>query len=272
VKISTRPKRVSHPNLIVEDYDASMAHFRKLFGAELILDLPSPNWHACLIEIGGVIIELFAPPAFLLHTRHGPHFLGIEYEADMGEVREAVASHGIRIMRDLGVALHTDPADGFGIDFEFYGGSFIDNEPPHLTQLLKPIEYWRHEHPLGLDGLKSYTAGVSGIDEAIEFFESFVSAELVYDELRPEIGARAVGLRVADCVAELLTPTGNGMFQRELQRNGEGMRSIVFRVEDASKAKAHFVNLGVNLIPGTAPGSFAIDPSDNRGILFEFAE
>src|SRR5690348_12561458 len=117
---SIRPRRASHFNLVLEDYDASVAHFRGLFGAEFLLDLPSPNWHACLIEIGGVIIEIFAPPAFLLHARHGAHFQGMEYEADMDQVRAAVADHGVRIIRDLGVALHTDPADCLGVDWEFY--------------------------------------------------------------------------------------------------------------------------------------------------------
>jgi catechol 2,3-dioxygenase-like lactoylglutathione lyase family enzyme len=269
---SIRPRRVSHPNIVLEDFAASLAHFRELFDAELLLDLPSPAWHACLIDIGGVIFELFAPPNFLLHSRHGPHYLGVEYEADMDEVRAAVAAHGVRIIRDLGVALHTHPADGFGVDFEFYGGSFYDNVPPTLTTPVKPAAWWRDEHPLGLMGLKAYTLAVSDIEAASSFLQSFLSAEPVYRAVRPEIAARAAGLQVADTLVELLAPAADGPLQRELQQIGQGMRSCVFRVRDLAQAHRYFTERGAALIRGTAPDSFALSPAANRGLLFEFAE
>jgi catechol 2,3-dioxygenase-like lactoylglutathione lyase family enzyme len=269
---SIRPRRVSHPNLVVEDYDASLAHFRELFGAELLLDLPSPTWHACLIDIGGVILELFAPPNFLLNSRHGPHYLGIEYEADMDEVRAALADHGVRVIRDLGVAVHTHPADGFGVDFEFYGGSFYDNLPPVLTAPMRPAAWWRDEHPLGLMGLKAYTLAVSDIAAAGRFLQSLLSAEPKYEATRPAIAARSVGLQVADTIVELLAPTGDGALQRELQQVGQGIRSCVFRVRDIGQARSYFMERGAPLIPGTAPDSIALSPAANRGVLFEFAE
>jgi len=269
---SIRCRRMSHPNLVLEDYDASLAHFTKVFGAELILDMPRAEWHACLIDIGGVIIEIFAPPAFMLNSRQGPHILGIEYEADMTEVRAAVADHGVRIFRDLDVALHTHPADGFGVDFEFYQGSFYKNEPPVLLKPVMPAEYWRDQHPLGLMGLKAYTLAVSDIAAADRFIKSFISGEPIYDEARPAIGARAVGLQVADCVVELLSPTGAGSLQRELQRIGEGMHSLVFRVRNLEQARGYFTERDVELIAGTAPDRFAIAPAANRGVYFEFSE
>jgi hypothetical protein len=106
----------------------------------------------------------------------------------------------------------------------------------------------------------------------VAVFKSVVRGQVDYDEERPALGARAVGLQVADGVAELLSPTGPGPFQRELQRNGEGIRSMVFRVGSLDKAKKYFADKGVRVIPGTAPGSIAVDPEDNRGVLFEFAE
>lgn len=269
---SIRPVRVSHPNLVLEDYDASMTHLSDLYGARLLMDMPRPAWHACLVEIGGVIIEVFAPPAFLLNSRHGPHFLGMEYEADMDEVRAAVAAHGIRIMRDLDVALHTHPADCFGVDFEFYGGSFHDNDPPHLTTTAMPIEYWRDEHPLGLTGLKAYTLAVSDIEAASGFLQSFVSAEPAYEASRPALSAQAVGLQVADGIVELLTPAGDGPLRRQLQQIGQGVRSLVFQARDLDQARRYFTERGVPLEPGSAPDSFAVAPSANLGVLFEFSE
>jgi hypothetical protein len=269
---SIRPVRVSHPNLVLEDFDASLTHLRELYGARLLLDMPKPAWRACLVEIGGVILQLFAPPAFLLHARHGPHYLGIEYEADMGEVRAAVAAHGIRIIRDIDVALHTHPADCFGVDFEFYGGSFYDADASHLTTPLKPAEYWRDEHPLGLTGLKAYTLAVSDIEAASGFLQSFLSAEPAYEASRPALSARAAGLQVADSIVELLTPAGDGPLRRQLQQVGQGVRSLVFRTRDLDQARRYFTQRGVALIAGSAPDSFAVAPEANLGVLFEFSE
>jgi catechol 2,3-dioxygenase-like lactoylglutathione lyase family enzyme len=273
---SIRPRRLSHPNLILEDYDASLAHLQDLFGAVLLMDMPKPEWHASLVDIGGLIFELFSPPKFLLNSRHGPHFLGIEYEADMTEVRAAIAAHGVRIIRDLGIACHTAPADCIGVDFEFYQGSFYENlDPtvaPNMIERVRPPSYWRDEHPLGMQGLKAYTLAVSDIEAAKRFVQSFLSGVLVYDEARPESAARAIGLQVADAVLELISPTGNGPARRELERVGQGISSMVFRVRDLDQAKRYFLERNVELVGGTAPDRFLVAPEANRGVFFEFSE
>jgi hypothetical protein len=269
---SVRARRYSHLNVVLEDFDASVKHLKELFGAVFMLDLPGPNWHACLMEIGGVIFEFFVPPHFMLNSRHGPHYLGIEYEVDMEEARAAVASHNIRIMRDIVEAIHTHPADGFGLDYEFYGGTFYTADAPYVTTHVKPAEYWRDEHPLGLMGIKAYTQSVSDIDAGARFLQSFLQAEPVYEADRPGLAARAVGLRIADVVVELLTPTGDGPLRREMELVGQGIRSTVFRTRDIDRARKYFSDRRVQVIPGTAPGSIAIPPAANLGILFEFSE
>jgi catechol 2,3-dioxygenase-like lactoylglutathione lyase family enzyme len=263
---------VSHPNLVLQDYDASVAHFRTLFGAEILLDMPLPEWRACLLDIGGMIFELFVPPGFLLNSRIGAHYLGIEYEADMEEVREAIAAHGLGIIRDLGVALHTDPADSFGVAFEFYGGSFYGEGQTALTRPVKSEAYWRDEHPIGLAGMKAWTLAVGDADAASRFLQSFLSAEPLYEAERPALGARAVGLKVADATIEVLAPRGDGPLARELQRTGQGMRSVVLRTRDLEQARRYFISRGAPLVPGALPDSFALAPRANRGVLFEFAE
>lgn len=267
-----RVSRISHMNLVIADFDASLARMRDLFDAEFLLDLPGPNWHAGLIEIGNVIIELFAPPSFMLNSRNGPHHLGIEFNSDVDEARTAAARHGVRIMRDIVAAIHTDPADGFGVDFEFYAGSFHRNEPPVLTQPIKPLAYWRDEHPLGVIGQKGYIHAVADIEAASQFMQSFLFARPVYEADRPEIGARAIGLEVADGVVELLTPTGPGKLQSDMYRSGEGILATVFNVRDIEQARGYFNEREITVIPGTVPGSFAVAPEENCGILFEFAQ
>lgn len=264
-------RSVNHVNVVLPDADASIAHFRDLYQAVFLRDLPQKEWHAYLIEIGGVIIEVFVPPTFLLNARYGAHHLGIEYEADIDEVREAVAAHKIGIVRDLGVTLHTDPADSLGAAFEFFGTSFF-KMPELFTTPLQPPGYWRNEHPLQLTGLKAITLAVHDLEAAKSFLQSFLNAEPIFEAHRPELAARAIGLRVANSEIELLTPEGEGALQREMQRSGQGILSTVFGSANLEAVRDYFAQRSIALIPGTAPDRLAIAPADNLGLRFEFAQ
>ncbi|MCB2072657.1 MAG: hypothetical protein H6917_10675 [Novosphingobium sp.] len=270
---SIRPVRTNHMNLVLENVEASADHFRQAYGAELLADMPQRELHAYLFEIGRVIFEVFVPYEFLLNARYGPHYVGIEYQADIDEVREAIAERGIRIVRDIGLALHTHPADCFGVSFEFYGGYFHDREWDMLDGAkMLSAEYWRDEHPLGLTGLKAYTVAVSDIDAASAFMQGFLSGDPVYEASREGIAGRAVGLQVCDAVLELVTPMGEGILQRHLQRYGDGIRSTVFGVRDIEQARRYFADRGIETEPGGAPDSFAVAETANLGVIFEFRE
>jgi hypothetical protein len=269
---SIRPVRVNHMNAVLEDFDESVAHFGHQFGAELMLDMPQKEFHACLVEMGQVIFELFVPHDFLVSVRYGPHYLGLEWQADMEDVRAAVADHGIRIVRDIGLALHTHPADCFGISHEFYGDYFHDRDWPLLGGKIKPVEYWRDEHPLGLMGLKGYTHAVRDIDAASTFLHSFLGAEHVFEEARPAFAGRAVGLRIADANVELVTPVGEGPLLQHLHRHGEGIRSTVFRVRSIDQARSYFIEKRIPFEPGITEGSLAVPAEANLGLMFEFSE
>src|SRR5205085_2592949 len=131
------------------------------------------EFHASLLEIGQVIFELFVPHDFLICARYGPHYLGLEWQADMDDVRAAVADHGLGIVRDIGLALHTDPADCFGVSHEFYSGYFHDNDWELLGGgKIKSANWWRDNHPLGLTGLIGYTHAVEDIAAASAFLQS----------------------------------------------------------------------------------------------------
>jgi hypothetical protein len=264
-------RRVSHPNVVIENFGQSVKHLEDLYGGSFMSDLPGPNWHACLIEVGGLIFELFEPKHFMLHGRIGPHYLGIEYEADMAEARVAVADHGVRIMRDIELAFHTDPFYGFGVDYEFYGGTFYGPDAAHVTTFTKPAEYWR-AHPLGFTGFIGYTHAVSDLEAASKFVQSFLRGQPVYEAERASLGARSIGFKVADDICELISPSGNGVLMREMMTTGHGIRSTVWGVADIAGARRYFETKGLRVIDGTAPGSIAVDPKANLGLLFEFVE
>jgi catechol 2,3-dioxygenase-like lactoylglutathione lyase family enzyme len=267
-----RTIRVNHINVVLEDYDATVEHYERLFGGELVLDLPQATWHACLMDVGRVIFELFMPNEFFLHTRYGPHFIGIEYQVeDLDGAREVLAERGIRVARELGVALHSNPADCHGVSLELFGGYFHDNDEVLQKKMESPA-YWRDEHPLGLTGLKGYTVAVTDMDQALEDFQAVFDNEVVYEEARPAVSGTAVGLRIADAVLELTAPDGDGSLQQHLVEHCEGIRSTVFGVRDLDQARSYFRDRGVELEPGTAPDALAIPAEQNRGVIFEFSE
>lgn len=265
------PVRMNHLNAVVEDFPASAARLGALFGADFLLDLPQAEWHAGLVDVGRVIFELFAPPSFLLNARYGPHYLGVEYQADMAVVRAAIADHGIRIARDIGVALHTHPADTLGVAFEFYDGQFHDNDWPLLGRKMHPASHWLCHHPLGLMGLKHYTIATADLTKAAAFLESFLGATRVYDEARPDLAAQALGYHCGDGIIELQAPTGIGPLHSHLTRWGEGIRSTVFAVANLAVARAYFLERGITPIAGSTADSFALPPEATGGVLFEFA-
>lgn len=266
------PVRVNHINVVVEDFDASVAYLKRVYDGEFLLDLPGPAWHACLVATGQTIFELFEPAGYLLNARYGPHYVGIEYQADMEEARRAVVERGIRIVRDTPHAFHTHPADCFGIAFEFYDGAFHDMEWALLDgALMKPVSWWRDDHPLGLTGLAGYTIAVRDGLAAQAFFESFVGATLIDGGGdRRAAGAHAIRMQVADSWVELLSPRGDGAILDHLHRYGEGIYSTVFGVRDADGVRGHLAGKAVTLVPGSAPGRLAA-PADNAlGVIIEF--
>jgi catechol 2,3-dioxygenase-like lactoylglutathione lyase family enzyme len=265
---------MNHINAMVEDFDETVEHFCELFGAQRNLDLPGEHWLACLITIGGVMFEIFAPRQYLLHARLGPHYVGVEYQVpDVDEVRAEFLARGGRVIRELDVAIHVHPAEAFGVAWEFFGRSFHDEPwPVPYVDPPTPSDQWPDQHPLGFTGLKRYSVAVADLESATEFLRDFLGAAVVYEEPRPAVAARAVGCTLANTVVELISPTGAGPIERFLARYGDGIRSTVFAVRDLERARRYFAGRGVALHPGDAPGAVAIAPEDNVGLLFEFSE
>ena len=265
---------LNHINAMVEDYDAMVEGWKDIFGAQLILDLPGPDWHANLTTIGTVIFEMFVPHQTLLHSRYGPHYVGAEYVVtDVEAARAAVLGRGIRVARELGVAFHTYAGDSFGTSLEAFDKSFHSVPPPSpYLEPIKPMSYWRDEHPLGCTGLKRYSIGVRDLDAALDYYTNFLGGTRSYDAARPAIAANAVGIQLGDSVVELMTPTGDGPLLDHLNRYGDGIRSTVFAVRDIAQAQSYLESKGLTLHPGDADGALLLAAADNHGIIFEFSE
>ncbi len=263
---------MQHMNIVAPDFEATVSHFKEIFGAQFVLDLPSSHWHAGLLYIGGVLIELFAPNDFFLNSRHGAHYLGVEYQVtELDSVRRSLGERGIGLARDIGVAIHTDPADTHGVAFEFYAGNFHRDGMIQWLEPLRPAEYWRKEHPMTLTGLERYSVAAAHHDAAVDFYDRTFDIAVVYHEERPHIGAEVTGLQLADTLVELMSPLGPGVIDEHLRQHGEGIRSITFAVADIATARGYLASLGIDVGPGDHRDSVALSPKDNRGLLMELA-
>ena len=152
----------NHINAIVDGYEATIEHFRDRVGFTLDRRIPDSGdgTDACLMTLGGVMFEFFAPKERgergqgRLLARYGDHYVGIEYHVpDVTSAREFARESGIRIINDLGAAFFTYPRNSFGIAFEIYDGDF--------RQLAQPARYWETQHPLGLTGLARLSVAVA---------------------------------------------------------------------------------------------------------------
>lgn len=278
---SIRPRRLNHMNMVLDNTEEALRHMQQVYDAELVADIPKAEYHAFLVATGSVLFEAFVPAVPLLGARYGPHYVGVEYQADMDDVVAAVNQRKMRIIRESryekdlagnpGYALHTHPADGFGVSYEFYHDDFHTWHWPELGGRIKPVEEWA-SHPLGHTGQKGYTHAVADIEAASAFLQGFLSAEPVYEAHRSEIAAQAIGLKIADVVVELQTPSGDGALARHLYRYGDGIRSTVFGVRNVDEAKRYLSDRGLPVGGGSAPGMIAVSGEANMGVMFEFTE
>lgn len=264
-----KPQRLNHMNFVVQDFGDSLQQFRDAFDAELILDLPHEAMHAGLITVGRVIFELFAPGVYLLNARYGPHYLGVEYQADMEEVRSALAERGIRIVRGGDIALHVHPDDAFGVALEFYAGEFHSGEWPLIGGPIKPSAYWRDSHALGIGDQYGYAVTVRDIVRASAFFQDLLSAQMLSDEICIPAAARVIRLRIADTTMELLTPTADGPLERHLARYGDGILSTIIFARDLEEMRRQLCDRGLAVEEGSLPGRLAVTVGDH-GPRIEF--
>ena len=263
----------NHINAIVDGYEASIEHFRDRIGFTLDKRIPDSGdgTDACLMTLGGVMFEFFAPKERgergqgRLLNKFGDHYIGIEYHVpDVTSAREFANEQGVRIINDLGAAFFTYPGHSVGIAFEIYDGDFKD--------LAQPAGYWENQHPLGLTGLARLTVACENVEAAVARFHELAEFSEIGPVSRPKAAAKGVQLQVGTIVWEMLEPTGDGPMADYLGRYGGRIRSSVFKANSLSEVEKHLSAQGFDLVPGDADDALAINPAQNKNLLFEFTE
>jgi hypothetical protein len=270
-----RLEKVNHVNAIVDGWDAAIEHFRDRVGFTLDRRIPDEGQgdgtDACLMSLGGVMFEFFAPKVRSergqggLLAKHGDHYIGIEYHVpDVDDARQTCQQRDVRIINDRGGVFFTYPGSSFGVSFELWDGDF--------EQFAQPRRFWEDEHPLALTGLARLSLAVRNVDDALNRFQDLAEVSKIGAVTRIPGMARGVSVQVGDLVWEFLEPTGDGPVADYLERYGERIRSAVFRTNNIAKVEKYLTRQGFDLIPGDADGAVAIDPAQNKNLLIEFTE
>ncbi|CCH78658.1 Putative glyoxalase I family protein; putative Methylmalonyl-CoA epimerase (MCEE) [Nostocoides japonicum T1-X7] len=122
---------------------------------------------------------------------------------------------------------------------------------------------------------------VPDLEKAIAFYRDVLGMELAHEETNEEQGVREAMMRVGDsgsCVQLLAPLTPESTIARFLDRNGEGIQQVAYRVEDVDAVCDTLRSRGLRLLyesprRGTAGSRINfIHPKDAGGVLVELVE
>lgn len=122
---------------------------------------------------------------------------------------------------------------------------------------------------------------VPDLDDAIAFYRDAYGMELAHEETNEEQGVREAMMRVGDsgsCIQLLAPLDDSSTIAKFLDRNGQGMQQLAYRVEDIDAVCATLRERGLRLLYDTPKRGTSnsrvnfIHPKDARGVLVELVE
>ena len=130
-----------------------------------------------------------------------------------------------------------------------------------------------------LTELDHVAIAVRDLEAAVTWYREALGAEVAHREVVELDGVEEALLAVADSYVQLLTPTRPGSpVARFLDRRGEGLHHVGYRVDDCAAALAAAVAAGARPIDGTPrPGSRGttvafLHPKTGFGTLIELVQ
>ena len=120
---------------------------------------------------------------------------------------------------------------------------------------------------------------VKDLDEALKFYEEVLGIKCVNTEVVEEQKVKVAFLPIGDTEVELLESTEeDGPIAKFIEKRGEGIQHIAYRVEDIEKAIEELKEKGIRMIdekPRYGAGGAKIaflHPKSTYGVLIELCE
>jgi len=120
---------------------------------------------------------------------------------------------------------------------------------------------------------------VNDLEAAIDYYRRAFGAEVEHREVVETDGVEEALLKVADSYVQLLTPTRpDSPVAKALEKRGEGLHHVGYRVDDCAQALAAVVAAGGQAIdkeprPGSRGTTVAfIHPKGSYGTLIELVQ
>lgn len=120
---------------------------------------------------------------------------------------------------------------------------------------------------------------VSDLDAAVAWYQAMFGATVAHREVVASDGVEEALLKVADSYIQLLTPVSpESPVARYLERRGEGLHHVGYRVADVTAALAVLKDQGARLIdaaprPGSRGTTVAfVHPKSSFGTLIELVQ
>ena len=130
-----------------------------------------------------------------------------------------------------------------------------------------------------LDRIDHVALAVGNLDKSLSKYREIWGLASVTRERVEEQGVEEAMLALGDCGLQLVAPAGeDSRLMRYIERRGEGLHHIAFRVDDIEAALEHLKDKGVALIdeaPRSGGGGSLIafvHPRSQDGVLIELIQ
>jgi catechol 2,3-dioxygenase-like lactoylglutathione lyase family enzyme len=223
--------------------------------------------------------ELKNPSVKKFHDRFGQHFHSIAwYVDDVQAISTKLDQNNFRLYDIVGkqvkpphkaVAIWTHPKETPGqLEFALYG----DFTPDPRMQPNWSANYWRDQHPLGIERASHITLVVRDLPATRRLYVDVLDGRLIHEN---EIAGRKKSAFVAvgeDTVIEIAQPLNNDSAEaHDLEKNGEGVHALTFKVRNLQKAM-EFLRERQQKPAAEADGSVVLGADQAFGMVVGFTE
>jgi len=282
--------RLGHVAHVVGDLKAADRWYDEVFSGHRFYKryLEAAMREASLIAIGDFVLEpmMSSPvpgaertPLAKFYNRFGPRFHSIAWYVDSVPDTFASLKHrGVKLLNITGTALDSTPArespmfthprDTFG-QLEFAEPGIVDD--PRL-RLGWSSAYWRDIHPLGIERASHITVLARDLDRAGAFFAGTLDGKPFHqDDSGPGNKTRYYLIGEDTVIGTAMPLSSASDAGQELEKNGEVIFSVTFKVKDLNRAESFLRAKGLRVRDRTAD-SFVVNKDDALGLVLAFTQ